>query len=118
MKDDPVYVAHILESIERVTAYTAGGRDEFLESRVVQDAALRVLQTMAESTQRLSAERKAAHPEVPWREIAGFRNFLVHGYLQVRVPRVWQVIEQDLPVLREAMKQMAAELRERPRNDT
>ena len=64
MKDDRVYLLHILECIQRIEGNTSGGHDAFMASHTLQDAVLRNLQTMAESTQRLSEELKAEHPEV------------------------------------------------------
>ena len=84
MKDDKLYLIHIRECIERVEKYTAeGGKNAFLGSALIQDAVMRNLQIMAESTQRLSDAIKEAHPEVDWYNISGFRNVLVHGYLCV-----------------------------------
>ena len=85
MKDDKLYLIHIGECIQRIETYVAGGRESFATSTLIQDAVLRNLQTLAESTQRLSNALKAAHPEVNWRDISGFRNVLVHDYLCVAV---------------------------------
>jgi uncharacterized protein with HEPN domain len=107
MKDDRLYLIHIRECISRVEEYVGeGGRSSFLASTMVQDAVLRNLQLLAESTQRLSDELKAAHPEVQWYKIAGFRNVLVHDYLGVDVGRVWLIVEQDLPPLKRAITAM------------
>ena len=76
---DHALLDHILECIEHVEEYTAKGRDEFESSTMVQDATVRNLQVLAESTQRLSEEIKSTEPGIPWRQIAGFRNTLVHG---------------------------------------
>jgi uncharacterized protein with HEPN domain len=78
----------------------AGGRQEFLGSRLIQDAVLRNLQTMAESTQRLSDALRVAHPEIDWRRMAGFRNVLVHNYLGIDLDIVWEVVVRDLPDLK------------------
>ena len=104
MKDDRIYIDHILECMEWITRYTAEGREAFFFDRKTQSATLRELQTLAESTQRLSNELKEAHPEVPWESISGFRNVLVHDYLGIRLERVWEIIERDLPVLRAALE--------------
>ena len=64
MKDDRVYLEHILRCISRIEEYTAAGRESFLSSHLVQDATLRNLQIMAESTQHLSSKLKARHPNV------------------------------------------------------
>ena len=80
MKDDRIYLQHILRCVSRVEEYTRQGREAFLSSSLIQDAVMRNLQTMAESTQRLSEALKSARPEVDWKALAGFRNVLVHDY--------------------------------------
>jgi uncharacterized protein with HEPN domain len=76
----------------------------------VQDAVIRNLQTLAESSQRLSGAIKQTEPETPWRELSGFRNVIVHGYLGVDLGAIWLVIEQDLPALTEAVQRMLLRL--------
>jgi uncharacterized protein with HEPN domain len=66
---------------------------------VLQDAVLRNLQVLAESTQRLSAELKKEQPEVEWQKIGAFRNVLVHDYLGIDLDQVWQIIQEDIPKL-------------------
>jgi len=83
LKDDRLYQTHILESIERVEEYTCQGLEQFLSDKKTQDAVLRNLQILAESTQRISPELKTANPEINWRGISGFRNVLVHDYLAI-----------------------------------
>ncbi|MDO3377818.1 HepT-like ribonuclease domain-containing protein [Geoalkalibacter halelectricus] len=81
-KRDQIYIRHMPECIERIERYaTDTDKKRFLKDTLVQDATLRVLQVMAESSQRLSAEAKESHPEIDWRGISGFRNILVHDYL-------------------------------------
>jgi len=65
---------------------------------------------LAESSQRLSAAIKGGEPLIPRRELAGFRNVIVHGYLGVDLGAVWLVVEQDLPMLTEAVARMTAKL--------
>ncbi|MBI4830975.1 MAG: DUF86 domain-containing protein [Candidatus Lindowbacteria bacterium] len=114
MKDDRVYLDHILECLEWIHRYIGEGREAFLADRKTQSAVLRELQTLAESTQRLSIALKKAHTEVSWQGIAGFRNVLVHDYLGIKLPRIWEIIEKDLPELRAAAENMLRELDERP----
>jgi uncharacterized protein with HEPN domain len=97
MKDDRVYLFHILECIRRIEDNTAGGKDAFLSSHTLQDAVLRNLQTLAESTQRLSDGLKAGHPQIEWRRIGAFRNILVHDYLGIDLERVWEITQRDVP---------------------
>ena len=78
---DRVLLAHMRDCLARIDEYTGVERGRFEGSRLVQDAVIRNLQTLAESSQRLSPKIKATEPQVPWRELAGFRNVIVHGYL-------------------------------------
>lgn len=110
MKDDRLYLIHIKECIERVITYTEEGKDVFFADTKTQDAVMRNLQILAESTQRLSDSLKDKHPEVDWRNISGFRNVAVHEYLRIDVKTVWDIIEQDLPVLEEQIEAILREL--------
>lgn len=114
MKDDRVYLRHIIECLDAVRAYVAQGRDGLFSERKTQKATLRELQEIAEPTQRLSPAAKARHPEIPWSDIAGFRNVLVHDYLGVNLKHVWDIVERDLPPLRAAVEAMAREAHESP----
>jgi uncharacterized protein with HEPN domain len=98
------------DCLDRIVEYTNAERSRFDTLRLVQDAVIRNLQTLAESSQRLSAEIKATEPQIPWRELAGFRNVIVHGYLGVDLGAVWLVVELDLPPLSEAVNRMATSL--------
>lgn len=100
-----------LSSTARIEEDTAGGRTFFLAARAHQDAVMRNLQVMAESTRRLSAETKAMYAEVPWSAIAGFRNVLVHDYLGVDLEIVWDVVTRDVPVLKQAALALLATLK-------
>ena len=111
MKSDRVYLDHILECIGWIERFTAEGRDAFFKDRKTQSAVLRELQTLAESTERLSEEFKSRHPQIPWRNIAGFRNILVHDYLGIKLDRVWEIIDVDLRSLKARLSQAIEEKR-------
>ncbi len=100
MKDDRVYLKHILRCIARVEEYTEAGREDFFSSHLIQDGVIRNLQTLAESTQRLSEVVRVSQPSVDWKGLAGFRNVLVHNYLGVDMEYVYRVVELDLPCLK------------------
>jgi uncharacterized protein with HEPN domain len=110
VKDDRLYLIHIGECIARIESYVTGGKDAFIASTLIQDAVLRNLQTLAESTQRLSDRAKAKHPEADWYKIAGFRNVLVHDYLGVDLDRAWLIVERELPRLKQTIEAMQQEL--------
>jgi uncharacterized protein with HEPN domain len=109
VRDDRLYLVHIAECIDRIVRYTAEGKQAFLNDTRTQDAVLRNLHVLAESTQRISQELRLRHPEVAWRDIAAFRNVIVHGYLGVDLVRVWDIVARDLPVLHAQVLAMLAE---------
>lgn len=110
MKDDRIYLRHILECIKRIEDHAIVGRDAFFSSHTLQDATLRNLQTLSEASQRLSDSSKATQPHIPWSAIAGFRNVLVHNYLGIDLLQVWTVIERDVPPLKQAVQSMLGSL--------
>ena len=112
MKDDRLYLIHILECIVRIEDYTADGEAAFLVDPKTQDAVLRNLQVLSESTQRLSDDIKTANPGVDWQGIAGFRNVLVHDYLGISLSRVWEIVSADLPRLKEHVERLLEDLQE------
>lgn len=89
------YARHILDAIAKIRRIEARGM--ITEDEILYDAALRNLQTLSEATQLLPEERKADYPDLPWREISGFRNILVHNYLgQIDPLTVETVISRHL----------------------
>ena len=114
MKDDRLYLIHIFECLSRIEQYTLEGKEAFMGDTKTQDAVLRNLQTLAESTQRTSPDLKAAHPEIDWAKIAGFRNVLVHEYLGINLVRVWEIVEHGLPELKKRIEAILRSLGEYP----
>jgi len=108
VKDDRVYLRHILRCIARIEEYIIEGRDTFFASPLVQDGVIRNLQTLAESSRRLGDAVKARHPDVDWTGLAGFRNVLVHDYLGVDLELVYRAVEHDVPRLKKACESAIA----------
>jgi uncharacterized protein with HEPN domain len=71
-----------------------------MASKLVQDGVIRNLEVIGEATKNLSDDLRSANPEIPWRQIAGMRDVLIHDYLRVNLGRVWQTVVSDLPPLR------------------
>lgn len=106
MRDDArdnSLLEYIRESIDRIDEYTAGGHARPLPGTMAEDAVLRRLETLADAAAQLSERLTARHPNIPWREVVGFRNVLAHGYLGVDPDLVWQVVTRDLAPLRSAV---------------
>jgi uncharacterized protein with HEPN domain len=102
-KDPRVYLAHILECIQKVERFTKEGRSRFFEDAMVQDAVLRNFEVIGEAAKRLDDAYRAAHPQIPWRALGGLRDVLIHQYESVDLERVWAIVEGELPGLREAI---------------
>ena len=114
MKDGRVYLVHIKECIARIEEYVAGGRNTFMDSTLIQDAVIRNLQVSGESARRLSDETKTLRQDVDWRGIMGFRNVAVHDYLVISLDRVWEIVELNLPVLKDQVEAMLRSLEDSP----
>jgi uncharacterized protein with HEPN domain len=100
MNDDQTYLGHILDCIKRIEDYTQAGRDAFIASTLIQDAVIRNFEIIGEATKRLSPTFTQAHPEIPWRRIAGFRDILIHKYMGVDIQAVWNAVAHELPPLK------------------
>ena len=94
MKDDRVYLLHIRDCLERIAHYTLDGRDAFFADTKTQDAVIRNFEVIGEAVKNLSQTYKNAHPDVPWKRIAGLRDLLIHRYFGVKLDTVWKVIEE------------------------
>jgi len=106
VKDDGLYLGHILEAVERILTFGQHGVETFRRDLMMQDAIIRNLQVMGEAAKKVSAETRAAHPEVPWRDIAGMRDRVVHDYFGVSLEIVWDVVQNHVPPLRESLKRI------------
>jgi len=100
MNKDTLYLESMRECLERIDEYTEGGEEVFMASKLVQDGVIRNLEVIGEATKNLSDDLRSANPEIPWRQIAGMRDVLIHDYLRVNLGRVWQTVVSDLPPLR------------------
>lgn len=100
MKDERLYLSNIKECIERIEEYTKGGKEEFMQNKMIQDAVIRNFEIIGEATKRLSPELRSQYSDVSWQQMAGLRDVLIHDYLKVNLNLVWQIIEQNLSNLK------------------
>jgi len=103
MKDYRVYLAQILERVERIEEFTRKGKDIFMANKLLQDAVIRNFEVIGEASKRLPPEFRDQYPEIPWRKITAFRDVLIHAYDRVDIKEVWRIVEQELPPLKQAI---------------
>jgi uncharacterized protein with HEPN domain len=103
VKDDRVYLLHIQEAIARIREYSTAGKEFFGADYKTQDAVIRNLEIIGEAAKNLSDRTKAGRPEIPWKQIGGMRDKLIHHYFGVNLSLVWDTITQDLPKLEGAV---------------
>ena len=109
MKSDIPYLGHITDSIAAIETYVAGGREAFLDERMIQDAVVRNFEIIGEAARHLSPDLRSASG-APWSKMIAFRNRLAHGYWSVDLLLVWSVVQNDLPPLKAEVERLLAEL--------
>ena len=100
------YLEHIAHAIQRATEYVErlGSLSAFRQSQRDQDAVIRNIEIIGEAAsqiQKHAPEFVAAHPELPWIEMRGMRNKMIHDYFDVDVNVVWSTVKEDLPPLKQ-----------------
>lgn len=103
------YLRHIRDALGAVLEYTAGGRDTFFATRLIQDGVVRNLEVVGEAVKGLSAPMRARAPDVPWRRIAGLRDALIHHYFGIDLDVVWRVVEDEVPSLLAVVNRLITE---------
>ncbi len=97
----------ICEAIDRIEQYISGmSFDMFSKDRKSVDAVVRNLEIIGEASNRLPADFKNSHSQIQWNKVVGLRHRIVHEYFGIDLQIVWQILQKDLPSLREAISQI------------
>ena len=97
---DDAWLLDMLQSARKALDYASGlSENQFMKDSLRQDAILRQLTILGEACKKISNELRTAHPEMPWRKVAGFRDVVVHDYFGVDLKEVWRIVRDDLPWL-------------------
>lgn len=103
-KDDSIYIDHLNASLDRITNYVSNYElDSFLKSEKTQDAVIRQLEIIGEATKKISPELKAKYEAIPWSDMAGMRDKLIHDYIGVDLWIIWETAINDIPKLKEQL---------------
>jgi uncharacterized protein with HEPN domain len=101
MKDDTVYLKHIGDALDQIETYLLGKSfEEFMSNKMLQDAVVRQLEIVGEATRNVSDNFRRRDRSIPWGQIVGMRNRIAHDYLNVDMEIVWDIVSQDLPLLK------------------
>ena len=102
MDRDELYLSHIVEAVRKIRQYTEGFTlESFKGNTLVQDGVVRQLEIIGEAARMVSEATRTNHPDIPWYEIAGMRNRLIHEYFGVDLAVVWKTVTEDLEILLE-----------------
>jgi len=99
--DESVYLRHILDAVLKSEEYLKDtDKETFNRNTLIQDGVIRQLEIIGEATKRLSKEFRLDYPHIPWQDIAGMRDKLIHDYFGVDVNKIWLTAKEDLPNLK------------------
>jgi uncharacterized protein with HEPN domain len=106
------YLDDILEAVEKIERFTSGMRyEEFVEDAKTVDAVLRNFEVIGEAAKNVPEEVRREYSDVPWSEMAGMRDKLIHGYATVELQIVWTTIQEELPTLGPQIESVRDELK-------
>ena len=101
-RDEMLYLRHILDAINIVEEYLHGvSESQFNNTRLLQDGVIRQIEIIGEAVRHISKDIRKTYTEIPWQDVAGMRDKLIHDYFGVDIEKVWLTAWEDLPVLKE-----------------
>lgn len=110
-RDLGLYLDDILDCIEKIQLHTSGITEkQFYENVLVEDAVVRRLEIIGEAAKHIPPRIRGRHPNIPWQDIVGMRNRLVHEYFGIQLRRAWKVAQEDLKQLKETILQIKEDL--------
>jgi uncharacterized protein with HEPN domain len=107
MKDDLFYIENILQSIDRIQSYISDkDQESFVDDFITQDAVVRQLEIIGEATKRVSKDFQNNYPDIPWADMAGMRDVLIHDYIDVDLEIVWKTASDSIPILKTLLEKL------------
>ena len=113
MRDFQVYLEDIIDAINSIEEYTRGLTfNAFVEDRRTVDAVIRNFEIIGEATKHIPERIRRDYPKVPWKDMAGMRDKLIHGYFGVQLDVVWKTVKERLPIVRPLVEEALAKMKE------
>jgi uncharacterized protein with HEPN domain len=110
MKKDKVYLKDILDAISDIEVFIATINEaEFYKNKEKKYAVVRTLEIIGEAAKNLSKELRVKYKEIPWKDIAGMRDKLIHGYFGIKWELVWETVKYKIPELKNQLLKISAE---------
>lgn len=107
--DDQIRIRHMFDAARELLSFVEGlERVAFVRNRLVVLAAIKELEIIGEAASKVSAEARIEHAEIPWQDVVGMRNRLIHGYFDIDLDRVWDTVTGDVPELAKLLEKALA----------
>lgn len=117
MRDFQVYLEDIIDAINSIEEYTRGlTYDAFMKDRRTVDAVIRNFEIIGEATKHIPERTRKEYPKVPWKDMAGMRDKLIHGYFGVQLDVVWKTVKERLPAVQSSVEEALAKMNEEARH--
>jgi uncharacterized protein with HEPN domain len=110
MRSDRLRLLDGIEQIDLISSFSAGGREAFFNDLLIQSAVLHRLALLGEALRGVSPEIREAHPEIPWLQVIGFRNVVIHEYFGIDLELVWVIVAEYVATLGEQLKTAVASI--------
>lgn len=106
-RDTGLFIEDIQNSIKNIEEFSRNlDKEKFSKDILRQSAIIRQLEVIGEAVKNIPDSFRKKYPKIPWKDIAGFRDVLSHAYFGVNLDRVWKIIENDLPKLKEEISRI------------
>ncbi len=112
MKKKPkIFIGHILDSIEDIEKYTHHtSKEKFIQMKMMQDAIIRRIEIIGEAVKNIPLTFRKDYPHIPWQDMAGMRDILIHEYFGININIVWKTVQKDIPKLKKEIEELYNEL--------